>query len=144
MGRHASLRSVRYLALAKDYEHAARILYDNACPAGAPAFFHVVSHGIELTLKAVIAAGPDSDESLIALGHDLSFCLTLAHDRGLTLPVQASNVVEATIVALSPAHHAQAFRYPALFSLPLPSQDSALLALREMIAAASQLCCHSR
>lgn len=138
MHDHLPSRSLRYLALARDYEAAARSLYDSAPSAAeGPAFFHLVAHGLELALKAVIAAGLASEERLMSIGHDLAFCLAMARERGLRLQGLDEDMVTAAIVALAPSHHAQAFRYPGLLDWPPPSAASALHALSGVVGAAA-------
>ncbi|WP_293676773.1 hypothetical protein [uncultured Phenylobacterium sp.] len=139
MAPEVSSRTSRYLGLAAAYERAATLLFENGGAAQSPApYFHIVAHAFELCLKGVIARGHCDDEHLMALGHDLSFCLRLALDKGLSLGDSAPTV-EGVVNALSHGHHGQSYRYPTLFRLAPPSAESALLALQVTLRAAAEL-----
>jgi hypothetical protein len=77
-------RSHRCLNLAQSYGQAAgHIASVVDLPGARSPYFMLVSHAVELSLKAVIAAGGADDERLLVLGHDLQLCMRLACMRGL-------------------------------------------------------------
>jgi hypothetical protein len=122
-------RSHRYLDLAKSYGQAAGQIASMADLSGARApFFMLVSHAVELSLKAAIAAGGADEERLLDLGHDLQMCMRLADPRGLVGNSDDANVA-AIVDALGRPHMAQAFRYPSYLSWTLPKPSDALEAL---------------
>lgn len=132
----SATRSTRYLRLADEYGRAATHLFDRGGAAQSPnAFFHLVGHSIELALKSVIAAGPCSDEDLISLGHDLSFCLHVANATGLVFDNAVEH--EAVVRLLGGGHHAQGFRYPTLLQWAPPHPEVALKTLWALIDAAT-------
>jgi len=129
-------RSTRYLRLAGEYGRAATHLFDRGGAGQSPnAFFHLVGHSIELALKSVIAAGPCSDEELISLGHDLSFCFLIAKAEGLVFDTAAES--EAIFRSLGHGHHAQGFRYPTLLRWEPPDPEAALRTLWAIVDAAT-------
>jgi transcriptional regulator with XRE-family HTH domain len=130
----AGTRSRRYLALAQSYARAAaQIVFAWERPATRSPFFMLVSHGVELSLKAVLASGGADDERLLGLGHDLSFCLRLARQQGLS--GEAGDLeIEAMVCALGPPHMGQAFRYPDHLSWPSPNPTLALEALQQLLS----------
>jgi hypothetical protein len=122
-------RSHRYLDLAKSYGQAAGQVASMVNLQGARSpFFMLVSHAVELSLKAVIAADGADDERLLDLGHDLQVCMRLACARGLVSNSDDPNLA-AIVDALGPLHTAQSFRYPSYLSGSLPKPSEALEAL---------------
>ncbi|HEY1926407.1 MAG TPA: hypothetical protein VGG92_02990, partial [Caulobacteraceae bacterium] len=127
-------RSHCYLDLAKSYGQAASQIASTVDLQGTRSpFFMLVSHAVELSLKAVIAAGGTDDERLLNLGHDLQLCMRFACARGLAGDSGDPNVV-AILGALGPPHMAQAFRYPSYLSWSLPNPTDALDALARLLA----------
>lgn len=123
----------RYLALARDYESAAVILAAAGGERQSPAAFsHLVAHAFELGLKAAVAAGTNDAEALIALGHDIAFCLQVAERKGLMLGAE-DITIRAGIEAMSADHHAQSYRYPTRLRWIPADPTSALPALRAVL-----------
>jgi hypothetical protein len=127
-------RSHRYLNLAQSYGQAAGHIASMVdLPGARSPYFMLVSHAVELSLKAVIAAGGADDERLLVLGHDLQLCMRLARMRGLVSDVADSSVADI-IGGLGPPHLAQAFRYPGYLAWSLPNPSAALEALVWLLA----------
>lgn len=121
-------RAARYLKLGEAYIWAARGVVERAdFERVRLPFYGLLGHGMELALKSVAARAGWDDERLMWLGHDLDWAwrVTLS-DAGLEVPDARS--VGSVIRQLSRPHHAQAFRYPALLSWPLPDPRCALAA----------------
>lgn len=134
MSKGPADRSHRYLDRARSYGRAAATLASTGAVDDArPPFFMLVAHAVELALKAVIAGGNVDDERLIIIGHDLTLCLRLAGDQGLDLEPSGGEI-EAIVGALAMPHLAQALRYPAYLSWPLPDPRRALEALTKLLA----------
>lgn len=126
-------RPRRYLDLAESYAEVARVLTAAGDPdRPSPPIYMLVAHAMELALKAVIAGGRCDDEGLILLGHDLPLCLRVAINEGLDL--ERGGDVEAMVEALAMPHLAQALRYPAYMSWPLPDPRDALSALATLLS----------
>jgi hypothetical protein len=130
----SSLRSVRYLSLAKAYHRAASAIADSpGFESLRLPFFAVLGQAAELALKAAIARGGGDDDRLLLLGHDLVRCWDLARataDPGEICAAEIASVVES----IGAPHHAQAFRYPTLLSWPLPDPRKALRAVAALLA----------
>lgn len=132
-------RSRRYLDRAQSYGRAATTLALLGIPEeGHQPFFMLVSHAVELALKAVIAGGDADDERLIILGHDLTLCLRVAGEQGLDLDT-CGREVEAVVGALAMPHLAQVLRYPAHLDWPLPDPAQALEALESLLSCIEDL-----
>jgi hypothetical protein len=132
--QQARERSRRYLQLAQSYGHTAVRVAAMTDPQelGSP-FFMLVSHALELSLKAMIAAGEADDERLLNLGHDLHLCMRLARARRLAEDLGDPKMA-AIVGALGPPHMAQAFRYPSYLTWSLPKPSEALEALVWLLA----------
>jgi hypothetical protein len=134
----AGSRPRRYLDLAQSYADVARLLAAAGdTPRPSPPLLMLVAHAMELALKAVIAGGRYDDERLILLGHDLPLCLRVATREGLNL--ERGGHVEAMVAALAMPHLAQALRYPAHMSWPLPDPNDALDALATLLSRVGEL-----
>lgn len=132
-------RSRRYLDRAQSYGRAATTLALLGIPEEVhQPFFMLVSHAVELALKAVIAGGDADDERLIILGHDLTLCLRVAGEHGLRL-YPRDGEVEAVVEALAMPHLAQVLRYPAHLAWPLPDPEQALHALERLLSRVEDL-----
>lgn len=121
-------RAARYLRLGEAYISAARgVLAVPDFEQVRLPFYGLLGHGMELALKSVAARAGWDDERLMWLGHDLDWAwrVTLS-DAGFEVP--GARAVGGVIRQLSCPHHAQAFRYPALLSWPLPDPRCALAA----------------
>jgi hypothetical protein len=128
----APSRPRRYLDLAEAYAQVARALLaagDSKAPAEP--LYMLLAHGMELALKAIVARGRCNNEGLILLGHDLPLCLRAAKRAGLELLCESA--VEPMIEALAMPHLAQALRYPAYLSWPLPDPHVAVGALEDLL-----------
>ena len=137
-GRRDSSRSRRYLDLAETYGQVAQALAGVGDPDDRPEpLYMLIGHAMELALKAVIARGRSSDDRLILLGHDLPLCLRAATQEGLVLAGDSTVVV--ALDALAMPHLAQALRYPAYMSWPLPDVQAALDALAALLSQAREL-----
>lgn len=128
MTPHIHNRAARYLRLGEAYISAARgVLVSPDFERARLPFYGLLGHGMELALKSVATRAGWDEERLMWLGHDLNWAwrVTLPH-AGFEVP--AAPAVGGVIRQLSRPHHAQAFRYPALLSWPLPDPQPALAA----------------
>lgn len=108
MNRHAR----DYFAMAESYVVAVEGLAEHAEMPQAP-FLMLVSHSLELSLKAVLAQDGRDEEWLMMVGHNLARC----HDRARSIGFSGSaeQQLSELVEILDQGHSDQRFRYPVLF-----------------------------
>jgi hypothetical protein len=91
--------------------------------------YYLLCHGIELTLKAYLAASGVSERELHALRHDLKRAMRRARKHGF---VPADDRFPELVKWLAPYHRDHSFRYPTKPSGGPPHQYPSLAAAREI------------
>jgi hypothetical protein len=100
--------STQFASEARAYLAAADILIRDGSADINQATYFLMSHALELTLKAYMLARRVSYDEVVGLGHNLQKAYTRAADLGL--PVEDGHRV--LIERLSEFHDAFVFRYP--------------------------------
>ncbi|KLK92853.1 hypothetical protein AA309_12060 [Microvirga vignae] len=105
---------------ARSYIGAARKLEQGRQQFLSPRYF-LLCHGLELGLKAFLAANGDRWSMLMGLGHDLNASYKRAQVEYGFQP--AEPLLNKVIELMSPEHKKQLFRYPGTVWLELPGSD---------------------
>jgi hypothetical protein len=130
--RDSDSRARRHLDFALTYTEVARALVATGTTGQhVEPLYMLMAHAMELALKAVVARRRCDNERLILLGHDLRLCLDAATREGLELA--PDDPILDVIDALAMPHLAQALRYPAYMSWPLPNPQTVLDALDDLL-----------
>jgi hypothetical protein len=95
---------------AKAYLQAAKILIGEKSSDVIPPKYFLLSHALELCLKAYLVVHGVGDGDLRALGHDIK----AAHQKAATLGLHLSKDEAVMIGLLSDFHRALLFRYPVI------------------------------
>lgn len=132
-------RADRHLVLAGAYAEAARrVLATEIAGAERLAYFAIVSHGMELALKALLIAEGCDDEYLMLIGHDLDFCRRAMRRGHFDVSTVIGAESAATLGALSYPHQLQCFRYPQSVPDELPDPFAALDCLDRLLTAVAR------
>lgn len=115
---------------ASAYVQAAEILIGSETPRIQQPIYFMLSHSLELALKAYLLAKGEPESGFRVLGHDLARAHARAAELGLK--VQGENTV-ALIERLSEFHDTHFFRYPLL------TKDERRLVLRGHLIRAADI-----
>lgn len=103
--------SAQFRSNARGYLHAASILIQSkSTDVDLPIYF-LLSHALELALKAFLAAKGKEYDELVDIGHDLEWAYRETLALGLTIEHQYAAPL---IARLSDFHRKFVFRYPVL------------------------------
>ncbi len=96
---------------ARYFFDAARILIDSKSPHIETPAYYLISHSIELCLKAFLRGSGLSIEELKALGHNLDKCLEKAISLGLEFHMDISDLDKFAVSAINPYYQEKELEY---------------------------------
>lgn len=145
MNENLGETSMNLWSLAKEFHDAARALMkENSGTliglASTPTFY-LLSHGIELVLKAYLRSTGGHAPYLKRLGHDLGRCLEQANQAGLSHHVQLDEKEQALMVLVNTYYHAKELEYVVTQGLKrLPNVQELACVFEKLLRGTRQVC----